>query len=206
MSFRVYALWLFLVCVLLSAEAFAQVPVRGSSRNGTSESAGSWNLYGPTLPTPTAGGDVNIATQVVCPEQDVSASDPTPDFTTAGSCVSGHYLFLIQIQTNRKKLTVTLSNLIGFTPDLSDSTAPTYGVNLCDDTNDRQLCTTLSQGQPLPQINFSFKNQNSKIVVDVRKLAPFLQGTGVQGRGLTLAVETLQTPSLLIAFPKISVD
>jgi len=129
MNCRTRALGLMLgLLFLASATAFAVVPVRKGSQNGTNDSQPRMNLFGPTQPGPKDGGDVGIATQVICPNQDVAGAfefdttvfDPTDPNTLkkSGHCVSGTHKFLFQIQPTKifKTLTITLSGLAGFVP------------------------------------------------------------------------------------------
>src|SRR3979409_1723163 len=92
--------------LLSSVAAMAQVPVRKASKNGVNSSQPSMNLFGPTQFLSKSGGDVGVATQYICPGQDVADSNPlnftdpdqnAPDtLKLAGSCVSGIYKFLFQ--------------------------------------------------------------------------------------------------------------
>src|SRR5690348_8362299 len=120
-----------LVCLLAQAPSFATTPIRGSSSNGVDSIAPFWNLAGPTSPLPRRKGTVTLATQIVCTHQDVAAAVDNTDSSNAGGCVSGGYTFLFQIQTTATNLTITLSNLVGFTPVVADPSS-TYGIAVCD--------------------------------------------------------------------------
>ena len=216
--------WLVFGVLLLSSVAvLAAVPVRGSSKNGTNDSQPLMNLFGPTQFQGKDGGSVGVATQYICPNQDVADSNPGnftdsdsthPDtLKLAGSCTSGLYKFLFQLQptTNLRNVTVTIGNLVGFTPgtdDTVDFNNPTYGVQLCDTGgNTLELCTKLSEAQ-LPVINATINAKHTKVTFTINKIGPTTvpQGVDYEGQGLTFEVITKQTPKTPIAVPKISVN
>ena len=145
---------IFVICLLVTLPALASIPVRGSSRNGDNGSAAFWAALGPTQLLTLVQGTTKVMykEQVVCPGQDfANASDPT-DTQNAGACESGSYLFIYQLRSTSTNVSILLSGIMGFTPD---STAPNYGVMLCDSTtNTLTLCTTASQDQ-LPAITFT---------------------------------------------------
>src|ERR1700733_7767319 len=75
MNYRTTIAGLTFGVLLLSSFAVAgPVPVRGASKNGVNSSQPQMNLFGPTQPQSASGGDVGIATQVVCPNQDVAGA------------------------------------------------------------------------------------------------------------------------------------
>jgi hypothetical protein len=58
--------------LLSSVAALAAVPVRQASPNGVNSSQPRMNLLGPAVPDSKDGGDVGVASQVICPNQDVA--------------------------------------------------------------------------------------------------------------------------------------
>jgi hypothetical protein len=198
-----------LFCALYAIPSFATLPVRGSSRNGVDSIASFWNLSGPTAPLPRHGGAVTLKTQIVCTNQDVAAAVDNTDSVNAGACVSGGYTFLFQIQSSATNLTVTLSNIVGFTPVVDDP-GSSYGVAICDNdpnnpqaSNTLQLCTTVS-GTQLSNITATVNKNNTKITFAVPSIPNFSPGVGNQGQGLTLVVVTQQSSSHPISVPKIA--
>jgi hypothetical protein len=193
-------------CALCAVPSFAGVPVRGSSQNGVDSIAPFWNLAGPTGPSARHGGTVMLETQIVCTNQDVAAAVDNTDSANAGSCVSGGYTFLFQIQTTATSLTVTLSGLVGFNQAIAD----TYGVAVCDNdpnnpqaSNTLELCTHVS-GTQLSNIAATPNKNNTKITFTIPSIPNFPAGVGNQGQGLTLVVVTQQSASHPISVPKIS--
>jgi hypothetical protein len=211
-----------LLCFVLGSclAGLAAIPARGSSSNGTDTIAPYWNLFGPTAAVPRHAGTVTLRTQVVCPGQNVASAvdaaaaaaaaagdDTNVPFADAGSCADGTYLFLFQIQSSVKNLTVTIHRLVGFTPDVN---LPTYGVLTCDSaSNTLELCsnvdaaTTTAQNQ-LANITATVNSANTKIAFSVPKVPNFPAGSASQGQGLTLFVLTKQSSSLPVAYPKIT--
>jgi hypothetical protein len=207
-----------LLCFVLGSclAGLAAIPARGSSSNGTDTIAPYWNLFGPTAAVPRHAGTVTLRTQVVCPGQNVASAvdaaaaangDQSPPFADAGSCADGTYLFIFQIQSNVKNLTVTIHRLVGFTPDVK---LPTYGVLTCDSAfNTLELCsnvdaaTTTAQNQ-LANITATVNSGNTKVAFSVPKVPNFPAGIASQGQGLTLFVLTKQPSSLPVAYPKIT--
>jgi hypothetical protein len=197
-----------LLCVLSQIPSFASTPRRGSSQNGVDSGAPFWNLAGPTSSLPRRKGTVLLKTQIVCTNSDVAAALDTTDKTNAGGCVNGGYTFLFQIQTTATNLTITLSNLTGFTPIIADP-ASTYGIAVCDNTadpdssNTLQLCTQVA-GLDISNISATVNKGKTKITFTVPSVPDFPAGVGNQGQGLTLVVVTQQTASHPIAVPKIA--
>lgn len=191
-------------CLLLlaSTQAFAQAPVRGASKNGQDSNAAFWSLFGPTAAVPPAGPSVKLALQVVCTAQANASANLDND--NAGWCSDGKYTFLYQIQST-KKIMVTISNLVGFTPFVDNTNLlSTYGVELCDTPNNTlELCTTADASQ-LPPIDISISATNDWIRFKLPKFS-FPAGTGRQGQGLTLVLVVEQTPGQPVVFPKIAI-
>jgi hypothetical protein len=173
-------------CALYAVEGFAgAAPVRGSSQNGVDVNAPFWNLAGPTAGIPRKGGTVTLETQIVCTNQQVSAALDNTNFADAGTCADGAYTFLFQIQTTATSLTVTLSNLVGFTASTSPAT---YGIAVCDNdpnnpqaSNTQQLCSQAT-GVDLSAISADVNKKGAKITVTVPSIPVFPAGVGRQGR------------------------
>lgn len=201
----------FLACILSAVACFASTPVRGSSQNGVDIHAAFWNLMGPTGPAIRQNGTVAMEKQIVCTNRDVSAALDNADTADAGTCVNGDYTFLFQIQTSATSLTVTLSNIVGFTPVIEDP-ASSYGVAICDNdpsnpraSNTLQLCSHVST-LDLSSITATVNKENNRIKFVVPRLPTFLPGVGNQGQGLTLVVVTSQPGVHAISVPRITVN
>ena len=187
-------------------------PYGGSSQNGVDTSAPFWNLMGPTQPITRDGGKVTLAKQVVCTNQHVASAvdaadavnNPTPDFADAGSCKDGAYTFLFQIRSTATNVTVTLHDLVGFTPLASDP-GSTYGVGTCDsDQNTLELCT--DQNAPeIAAVTAAVNKKNTTINFVIPSFPSGPVGPGNQGQGITLVVVTQQSSPLPIVFPGISI-
>lgn len=206
---------------LLSSVAALAAPVRGASKNGTNSSQPNMNLFGPTQSAPK--DNVGVAVQYICPNQDVADSNPgnfndidpnAPDtLKLAGSCAGGLYKFLVQVQPTKlkKNLTVTFTNLVGFTPATDDSidfNNPTYGEQLCDTGgNTLELCTNLAEAA-LPVIKTTVNAKHTRVSFAVKNVDSTTAPAGVdyEGQGLTFFVLVQLTPKTPIAVPKINVD
>ena len=208
--------------LLLMSVAASAAPVRGASKNGINSSQPSMNLFGPTRSAPI--DNVGVAVQYICPNQDVAdsfsgnfdfAEDPPDTLRLAGSCVSGVYKFLVQVQPTKlkKNLSVTFNNLVGFTPAIDDVDpnppyGPTYGEQLCDSGgNTLELCTSLAEGD-LPVIKTTINSKHTKVSFVVKNVGPTTAPAGVdyEGQGLTFFVIVKLTPKTPIAVPRIGVD
>jgi hypothetical protein len=225
MNFRISSCLALALLLFASAAAFGATPVRKSSQNGENSSQPSMNLFGPTTRDSRAGNSLGVATQIICPNQDVADSraldgttfDPGDVNTLkrAGSCLSGVYKFLFQIQptTKLRDLTVTISNLVGFTPGTDPNVSvnnPTYGIQICDNNdpiagNTLELCTNLPEDQ-LPAVTAAINAKNTKVVFTVKAIAPTTvpQGPDYTGAGLTFEVIVQQSSGTPIAVPTIS--
>jgi hypothetical protein len=196
--------------IFWSIESFAlAVPFRGSSRNGVTEQSSNWNIFGPVASTPRHGGDVSLRTQVVCANRDfVNAVNPE-DFENSGTCQSGNYLFIFQIQSSVNKLEVVIRNLVGFTPDETEGLA-SYGLLVCEDSNTAQLCSDTTHASAdavakLDNISVTVNNKTTAIKFHIPKF-PLLPAGGAprQGQGLTFVVLTAQPLGQPVVVPKIS--
>jgi hypothetical protein len=200
----------FLACVLSASTCFAATPVRGSSNNGVDSSAAFWNLMGPTAADVRQNGAVSIKQQIVCTNQDVSAAVDNNDFADAGTCVSDDYTFLFQIQTTATSVTVTLNDIVGFTPVIQDPTS-SYGVAVCDNdpnnpqaSNTLQLCSHAAISD-LSNISATVNKKNNRITFVVPCMPTFGPGVGNQGQGLTVVVLTSQPGVHAISVPTVNV-
>ena len=196
--------------ILCSIESFAvALPSRGSSKNGVTEQSSNWNIFGPVASIPRHGGDVSLRTQVVCANRDLVNAVNPEDFENSGTCQSGSYLFIFQIQSSVNKLGVVISNLVGFSPDETEGFA-SYGLLVCEDSNTAQLCSDTVHASPdalskLDNISVTVNKQNTAIRFHIPKF-PLLPAGGAprQGQGLTFVVLTAQPVGQPVVVPKIS--
>jgi hypothetical protein len=198
---------LFVLCGLAAAPAFARLPVRQSSENGTDSSANAWKLFGRTTSQPfTANGkNVQIVRESICPNQNRSTG-----YCRAADG-SGDYIFLFQLQSTDTNVSVQIGRLSGFVPDAVN---PTYGVMVCpifDPTisnNTLELCTT-DPGDPtyqnLPDITFTHNASNTSVTFTIPNFPAFPAGKIEQGVGLTLFVKTHQSAYRPIAYPTVGI-
>ncbi|HEY7354135.1 MAG TPA: hypothetical protein VH596_15315 [Terriglobales bacterium] len=225
MNFKISSCLALALLLLASAAVFGAAPVRKSSQNGTNSSQPNMNLFGPTTAASRDAGNLGVATQIICPNQDVADSRSLDGVTfdfgdvnslkRSGSCLSGVYKFLFQIQptTRLRNLTVTISNLVGFTPGTDPNVSvnnPTYGIQVCDNLdpnsgNTLELCTNLPENQ-LPVVTTAVNAKNTKVVFTVNVIGPNTvpQGPDYTGAGLTFEVVVQQTSGTPITVPKIS--
>jgi hypothetical protein len=202
---------LLVLCLLATLPVFgANVPTRGTSRNGVDTSAAFWNLFGPTqIVTLTKGTTVvHYKQQVVCPDQNetnaANPSDTLRDGACEGDSTGTGYLYIFQLRSSATNVTVQLSGLSGFTPDTGLDTA-TYGVMLCDATNTLELCTTATQDQ-LPAITLSSNAAHTTATFVIPNFPKFPNGKRHQGQGTTIFVLTKQTASNPISLPVITLQ
>jgi hypothetical protein len=200
----------FLACALSAVACFASVPVRGSSNNGVDSNAAFWNLMGPTAADVRQNGAVSVEQQIVCTNQTVSAAVDNTDTADAGTCADGDYTFLFQIQTTATSVTVTLSNIVGFTP-VVQGTDSSYGIAICDNdpnnpqaSNTLQLCSHVAQTD-LSNVTATVNKKNNRVTIFVPSMPTFDPGVGNQGQGLTVVVVTSQPGVHAISIPRINV-
>lgn len=178
-----------LAMVLTATTAFASVPIRGSSENGVNSDAFQWLLLGRTAKTTLTnnGKSVDMTREVVCANQDVEASLPSPTADLSGSCDSGVYLVIFQFQSSSTNVNLKFKGLGNFT---ASESAANYGVLVCDNNdpqngNTLELCTQDPAGTNLPDITFTvIATQAVNFLVP--SFPTFNAGTVQQGRGLTL--------------------
>jgi len=126
-----------------------------------------------------------------------------------GSCDSGDYIFLFQIQSTSTNVSVNVGKLQGFTR--VDGDGGTYGVMICDDSlNDQELCTS-DPNDPnfdnISGITFTVNSKNnSSVSFVVPSFHSFPAGsTPQEGQGLTFFIKTHQNNALPIAYPSLGI-
>jgi hypothetical protein len=205
---NVFASLLVLALVLYPIATYANaLPIRHGSDVGATGNADFWNLFGPTdaLALTIA---TTVSQEILCPGQLVAAANA--DETNAGGCTGGEYLFLIQIRTTKTTpIVISVKNLVGFTfvDDPNDASNSTVGVIQCDTGNTVALCTTLGSGSAsqFPAVTFTHSTDNTVVNVHIPAALPaYPKGTKTQGQGLTVFVQTKQSPAVPIAFPKLT--
>jgi hypothetical protein len=204
---NVFASLLVLALVLYPIAAYAALPIRHGSDVGATSNADAWNLFGPTdavaLSTATT-----VSQEILCPGQQVAAANG--DETNAGGCTGGEYLFLFQIRTTKTTpIVISVKNLVGFTfVDDPDGSKSHVGVIECDSGNTVALCTTLGSGSAsqFPAVTFTHSPDNTVVNIHIpANLPAYPAGTGTQGQGLTVFVQTQpQSPAVPIGFPKLT--
>jgi len=204
----VFASLLVLALALYPIATYANaLPIRHGSDIGTTSIADFWNLFGPTdvLALTTA---TTVSQEILCPGQQVASANG--DETNSGGCTGGVYLFLIQIQTTKTTpIVVSVKNLVGFTfvDEASDPADSTVGVIQCDTNNTVALCTTLGSGSAdqFPAVTFTHSTDNTVVNIHIpADLPAYPKGKGTQGQGLTVFVQTKQSPAIPLAFPKLT--
>lgn len=182
--------------------ASATVTIRGSSGNGEDNGAPHWLLLGriSNLTLTANGKKATMRREIVCLNQDVENSQPSPTLDLSGSCDSGAYIFLFQFQSSATNLAVQLKNLVGF-----DMNVNNYGVMICDSPNNTiELCTNDPTGTHIP--NITATTTASSVTFTVPNTFPtYPPGTSDQGQGLTFFVITQQTAPLPVGLPFVSI-
>src|SRR5207248_298910 len=139
--------------------------------------------------------------EVVCPSGDVenALSDPTK-VSLSGSCESGLYMNLFQLQSTSTDVTVSITNLIGFDP----TNATNYGVMICDSsTNTIEMCTKATAAH-IPTMTIVTSKTYVKFTVP-NTFPSYPAGTANQGQGLTFYVITQQPTPLPTTLPRIGI-
>jgi hypothetical protein len=192
------------VLALYPGTAFANaIPIRHGSDVGVTSNNVDWNLLGPSLIVPD--GAVSTKQEVICAEGDVASA--FGDNTNSGGCSSGNYIFLYQFTSTKTNLVFSLTNLQGFTYNVnpSDPGASTVGVLQCDSGNTTILCTTLAASgaaSSFPAITFTHPKTNVSVAFHIPSVPAYPAGTGTQGQGLTVYVQTHLTTPVPLALPK----
>lgn len=202
----VFAVLLVLALSLYPISTFAAAaPIRHGSDIGDDSNADFWNLFGPTQFLPNTNF-TKISHEYLCPGQNVAAANA--DETNAGGCTGGVYLLLIQIQSTRTaSFVIAAQDLVGFNfvEDANNPSASTVGVIQCDTGNTVALCTTLGSGSAsqFPNLTFAHAKNNTSVSITIPPLPAYPAGTGTQGQGLTIFIQTTQSSAVPIAVPKI---
>lgn len=198
-----------LIFTLGASLAFAGVPVRGASQNGASNGAPEWKLFGRSVPITLAanGKTATMTREILCAQQDVDASpNGQQSEANAGSCDSGDFLFVFQLQSTATNLTVNITRLSGFTVTTSPAS---YGVLVCDDDtqNNQELCTVDTVPSVSGEITFSTPKKPTSIKFVIPTFPAFVAGSTVEeGQGLTLFIETHQSSPVPISIPNIGIN
>ena len=201
-----FVLLLVLTLALYPIPTFAGAPIRHGSDVGATGNADFWNLLGPTQIVPLSNF-TKISYEYLCPGQNVAAANA--DEADAGGCTGGAYLLLIQIQSTRTaNFNITVQDLVGFTfvEDANSPDTSTVGVVQCDTNNTVGLCTTLGSGpaSQFPNLTFTHPKTNKSVTINIPPLPAYPAGTGTQGQGLTIFIQTAQTSAIPVAVPKIA--
>jgi len=191
------------IVLLIGATLASATTIRGSSGNGADTDAVNWLLSGrlAIFHLAASGKSAQGTREIVCMNQDVEATLPSPDQTLAGSCDSGNYMFLFQVQSTSSNVSVAIGRLVGFDP--TDATS--YGVMICDNSsvNSIEMCTTATKTQ-IPTINPIVSK--TAVTFPVPGTFPtYPAGTAQQCRGLTFFVivgnPAKQIPALPLPAP-----
>ncbi len=199
------AITLIAISLLCGAGLAFAITIRGSSGNGQDSDAVDWLLSGRTLPIKLSanGKAAYVARAISCfPNQDVEAALPSPTQILAGSCDSGDYMFLFQVQSTSANVSVVITRLQGFS-GLSDATQ--YGVMICDNStqNSIEMCTNATASQ-IPNITATAGKTGVTFAVP-GTFPTYPAGTAQQGQGLTFFVITKQANPLPLAFPAVGI-
>jgi hypothetical protein len=179
--------------VLCATTMLFAVTIRGSSGNGEDSGAPHWMLVG-RMKLLTLKGNNKTATirrEIVCPNQDTEDAQASPVLTLSGSCDSGAYLAIYQVQSTAANLVVSFKSLTGF-----DSTnVNNFGVMICDSPNNTiELCTKAS-ASGIPNITTT-TTANSVTFTVPGTFPSYPAGTAQQGQGLAFFIITQQTNPL----------
>jgi hypothetical protein len=187
---------------LIALPSFARINVRPTSDNGVGDDSDSWTLLGRSVVIPLSanGKSVKATRQIICPGQD----------RQNGSCLSGNYVFLFQIQSTSNNVNVNIGKLQGFVKVDGDHSG-TYGVMICSDSNDQELCTT-DPNDPnftnLSGITFTTKGKKiASVTFTVPSFFNFPAGsTPEEGRGLTFYIQVHLDPALPLIYPSLGIN
>ena len=183
------------LCVVTMAFA---VTIRGSSGNGEDSGAPHWLLLGRSKNVALAhnGKTATMRWEIVCINQDVEDSQASPVLTLSGSCDSGSYLIVFQLQSSATDLNVVINHLAGF----NQTDVNNFGVMICDSPNNTiELCTNATASQ-IPNITTTTTSHSVTFVVP-NTFPVYPAGSAQQGQGLTFFVITQQKSQLPIGMP-----
>ncbi|HEV2963669.1 MAG TPA: hypothetical protein VG649_17720 [Candidatus Angelobacter sp.] len=172
----------------------AAVPTRGSSENGGDSNVAFWKLLARSHPMTLTnnGKKVTVDREFICVEQDVDT----------GACDSGNYLYIFQLNSASKNVTVGFAHLTGFDPN-SKIISPSYGMMVCDNDafNSLELCT--HDTVPSFSSKIGFTSTSSSATFTVPYFPKFKAGSTEQGQGLTLFIGIHETSPVPFTYPVI---
>lgn len=174
----------------------AAVPTRGSSENGQDGNVAHWKLLARSHPITLTnnGKTVTADREFICVEQDVDT----------GACDSGNYIYIFQLNSGSKNVTVSFVQLTGFDPN-SQFISPSYGMMVCDNdaSNSLELCT--HDTNPSFSSKIGFTSTSSKATFTVPYFPKFKAGSTEQGQGLTLFIGIHETSPVPFTYPIIAI-
>jgi len=175
----------------------AAVPTRGSSENGQDGNVAHWKLLARShyITLTNNGKKVTVDREFVCAGQDVDT----------GACDSGNYLYIFQLNSVSKNVTVSFIWLTGFDPN-SQFISPSYGMMVCDNdaANHLELCTHDTNPSFSSQIGFTSTSRTATFTVPY--FPKFKAGKKEQGQGLTLFVGIHETSPVPFTYPVIAIQ
>jgi hypothetical protein len=191
------------LAVLCAATMAFAGTIRGSSGNGEDGGAPNWLLLGrsQSIPLTANGKKATMTREIICLNQDVENSRPSPTLTLSGSCDTGDYMYLFQFQSTSANVGVSIGKLSGF--DFGN--VINFGVMRCDSpTNTIEMCTN-DDGTHIP--NFTTSTTKTSVTFTVPNTFPtYPAGTAQQGQGLTFFVITSQQAAPLpISLPTVGI-
>lgn len=194
---------LLVLCTTLTASA--ALPVRGSSGNGEDSNAANWLLLGRSQAVKLSanGKSVMMTREIVCLNQDVEDSFVSFTPALAGSCDSGVYMHLFQLQSTSVNVFVQIGKLVNFVANTGSN--PNIGVMLCDPTlnNTVEMCTNANSSS-IP--NITYTSSKTAVTFSVSNTFPsYPAGTAQEGTGLTFFVITNQAAPLPLQWPTIGI-
>ena len=189
--------------ILASAmSAYARVPIRQTSDNGTGADASVWRLMERTIPAKlTANGKaVTVTREVVC------AQNGDLD---GGACASGTYIFIYQLQSTSTNVKINIGKLLPSFKKVDGDHVATYGINICDDSlNDQELCTTDPNDPNFNLISgITFTGKKTAATFLVPSFPNFPAGSNAEeGQGLTVYIKMTVNPNVPIPYPSIGIN
>ena len=201
---RIKFLATILIVIAVPCGLSATVTVRGSSGNGVNSGAPTWLLTGrsQSLSFTTSTKQATIRREIICIDQDVEDSLPSPTLNLSGSCDSGAYMYLFQVKSTSKNLNLVITNLGGF----DGSNVENYGVMICDSPeNTIELCTNDPTGTHIPSTITATTTTNSVTFAVPGTFPSYPAGTTQQAQGLTFFVITQQKTALPINLPNVGI-
>jgi hypothetical protein len=102
---------------------------------------------------------------------------------------------------------ISVKNLVGFNfMDTGTGSTSSVGVIECDNNNTVALCTTLGTGSAsqFPAVTFTHTGNTVVNIHIPADLPDYPAGTGTQGQGLTVFIQTQQSSAVPVALPKLT--